>query len=254
MHVVVCVKQIPDPAAPAALDDQFHLVRSGKLLLDEADTYGVEVALQLVEAAAGGEVTIVSMGEASDVTGIRKALAMGATSAVVVSDPVLRGADALTTAKVLAAVIAPLNADVVLCATESSDGYTGTMPTQLAELLSWPALTYATSVQVADGLIRIHRQTDGGYDEVVAATPSVVTVTAGSVAPRYENFKGIMAAKSKTIDIRSVNDLGLGAEVVTAQRVIAAHNAPSRTAGTKVVDDGTSADVLVAFLESIKVL
>ena len=69
MNVVVCVKQIPDPAAPQALDASHNLNRSGKLILDEADTYGVEMALQLVDKAGGGEVSVVSMGSAGDVAG-----------------------------------------------------------------------------------------------------------------------------------------------------------------------------------------
>ena len=132
MNVVVCVKQIPDPAAPQSLDAEHRLTRSGKLILDEADSYGVEVALQLVEARGEGEVSLVSMGDATDVTGIRSALAMGAMRATVVADPLLRGADALTTAKVLAAAISRELPDLILCATESSDGYTGTLPVQLA--------------------------------------------------------------------------------------------------------------------------
>ena len=122
------------------------LFRSGKLILDEADTYGVEMGLQLVEKAGGGEVTIVSMGSAADVSGIRTALAMGAAKAVVVSDDSLRGTDALGTAKVLAAAIKRINPDLVLCATESSDGYTGTTPVQVAEILGLPAVTFAKSV------------------------------------------------------------------------------------------------------------
>jgi electron transfer flavoprotein beta subunit len=128
MNIVVCVKQIPDPAAPQSLDASHNLDRSGKLILDEADTYGVEMALQLVDKAGTGEVTVVSMGSAADVAGLRNALAMGAAKAVIVSDESLRGTDALGTAKVLAAVIGRISPDLVLCATESSDGYTGTTP------------------------------------------------------------------------------------------------------------------------------
>src|SRR6202167_2151918 len=150
MNIVVCVKQKPDPAAPQSLDASNNLNRSGKLILDEADTYGVEMALQLVDKAGGGEVTVVSMGSANDVAGLRNALAMGAAKAVIVSDDSLRGSDALTTAKVLASVIARAPFDLVLAATESSDGYTGTMPVQLAELLGLPSITFAKKVSVAD--------------------------------------------------------------------------------------------------------
>ena len=103
MNVVVCVKQIPDPAEPGKLEADNTLDRSGKLILDESDSYGVEMALQLVDAAGGGEVTLVSMAPNNETSGLRTALAMGAAKAILVSDDALSGAGALDTAKVLAA-------------------------------------------------------------------------------------------------------------------------------------------------------
>jgi electron transfer flavoprotein beta subunit len=257
MNVVVCVKQIPDPAAPQSLDASHNLDRSGKLILDEADTYGVEMALQLVDKAGGGEVTVVSMGSGADVAGLRNALAMGAAKAVIVSDDALRGTDALGTAKVLAAVIKRESPDLILAATESSDGYTGTTPVQLAELLGLASITFAKSVTVEGSTVKVERQTESGYDEVSAPTPCVVTVTAGVVEPRYASFKGIMAAKSKPVEILSVADLGLGNEVGPAgarQEITAVLAAESRQAGEKHVDEGDGAQKIVAYLESIKVL
>jgi electron transfer flavoprotein beta subunit len=257
MNVVVCVKQIPDPAAPASLDASHNLDRSGKLILDEADTYGVEMALQLVDKAGSGEVTVVSMGSAADVAGLRNALAMGAAKAVIVSDDTLRGTDALGTAKVLAAVIKRESPDLILAATESSDGYTGTTPVQLAELLGLPSITFAKSVLVEGTTVKVERQTESGYDEVTAPIPCVVTVTAGVVEPRYASFKGIMAAKSKPVEVLSVADLGLEGAVGPAgarQEITAVVAAESRQAGEKHVDEGDGAEKIVAFLESIKVL
>src|ERR1700722_13885807 len=104
MNIAVCVKQIPDPANPGRLDPESHtIVRDGKLILDESDSYGVEMALQLVEAAGSGEVTVVSMAPHGEINGIRSALAMGAHRAILISDDALAGSDALSTAKVLAA-------------------------------------------------------------------------------------------------------------------------------------------------------
>jgi electron transfer flavoprotein beta subunit len=257
MNVVVCVKQIPDPAAPQALEPSHNLDRSGKLILDEADTYGVEMALQLVDKAGSGEVTVVSMGSAADVAGLRNALAMGAAKAVIVSDDSLRGTDALGTAKVLAAVIRRDMPDLILCATESSDGYTGTTPVQLAGLLGLPSITFAKSVTVDAGAVKVDRQTESGYDEVSAPLPCVVTVTAGVVEPRYASFKGIMAAKSKPVEILSVADLDLGGQVGTAgarQEITSVTAAESRQGGEKHVDEGDGAEKIVAYLESIKVL
>ncbi|MGC1238941.1 MAG: electron transfer flavoprotein subunit beta/FixA family protein [Acidimicrobiales bacterium] len=257
MNIVVCVKQIPDPAAPQSFDSSNNLNRSGKLILDEADTYGVEMALQLVDKAGGGEVTVVSMGNGADVAGLRNALAMGATKAVIVSDESLRGSDALSTAKVLAAVIKRGPFDLVLAATESSDGYTGTTPVQLAELLGLPSITFAKAVTLDGSTVSVSRQTEAGYDEVTATLPALVTVTAGVVEPRYASFKGIMAAKSKPLEVLSVGDLGLDGQVGSAnarEEITSVAASESRQAGEKYVDEGDGAQKVVAFLESIKVL
>jgi electron transfer flavoprotein beta subunit len=89
-------------------------------------------------------------------------------------------------------VIRRLGPDLVLAGTESTDGYTGTMPVQIAELLSWPSVSFAKHVEFANGVLKVRRQTEAGYDEVSCPLPAVVTVTAGVVEPRYP-FKGIMA-------------------------------------------------------------
>src|SRR6187455_288840 len=167
MNIAVCVKQIPDPAEPGALNADHTLKREGKLILDESDSYGVEMALQLVDKAGGGEVTLISMAPNAEVSGLRTALAMGAAKAILVSDDALAGADALSTAKVLAKCVERAGeVDLVLTATESTDGYTGTIPAQVAELLGWPSLTFAKEVHLEGGTAKIQRQTEAGYDVV----------------------------------------------------------------------------------------
>ncbi len=259
MNVVVCVKQIPDPAAPPALDPGTHtLDRSGKLILDDSDAYGVEMALQLADAAGGGEVTLVSMAPNGEVSGLRTALAMGAAKAILVSDDALAGSDALSTAKVLAAAVRRAEPDLVLAATESTDGYTGTTPVQMAELLGMPSVTFAKKVEIADGTVKVERQTEAGYDEVTCPLPAVVTVTAGVVEPRYPSFKGIMAAKSKPVDTLTVADLGLDASQVGApgsrQEITSVTEAEARQAGEIVTDEGDGAERIVQFLEQLKVI
>ncbi|MGA3214109.1 MAG: electron transfer flavoprotein subunit beta/FixA family protein [Acidimicrobiales bacterium] len=259
MNVAVCVKQIPDTASPFALDPQDHtLVREGKLIMDDSDSYGVEMGLQLVEAAGGGEVCLVSMAPNAETSGLRNALAIGAARAVLVSDPVLAGSDALATAKVLAAAIRLLAPDLVLAATESTDGYTGTTPVQIAELLGWPSVSFAKHVEVVEGSLRVRRQTEAGYDEVTCPLPAVVTVTAGVVEPRYPSFKGIMAAKSKPIEEMTVADLGLDPSEVgflgARQQVVSAEAAEARQAGEIVIDEGDAHERVISFLEQLKIL
>jgi electron transfer flavoprotein beta subunit len=167
MNVVVCAKQIPDPSSPQSLDPETgFLVREGKLILDDSDAYGVEMGRRLAEESGGGEVTLVSMAPGGEVSGLRTALAMGAAKAILVSDDALKGSDALSTAKVLAKAVERANPDLVIAATESTDGYTGTMPVQMAELLGMPSVTFAKKVTVEGDKVRVERQTEAGYDEV----------------------------------------------------------------------------------------
>jgi electron transfer flavoprotein beta subunit len=259
MNVVVCVKQIPDPADPGALNPDHTLKRDGKLILDESDTYGVEMALQLVDKAGGGEVTLVSMAPNGEVAGLRQALAMGAAKAVLVSDDALAGAGSLDTAKVLAAAIGRAGEyDLVLAGVESSDGYTGVVPEQIAAVLDLPSVGFAKSVEVDGGTLKVQRQTEAGYDQVESPLPAVVSVTAGVVEPRYPSFKGIMAAKSKPVDTLTVADLGLDAGQVgwagAGQQIVAIEEAPAREAGEVIEDDGAAFEKIVAYLDNLKVL
>ena len=258
MNVIVCVKQIPDPAQPGELDPSDNtLKREGKLILDESDSYGVEMALQLVDSAGGGEVSIISMAPNDEVSGMRTALAMGAAKGVLVSDPELAGSDALTTAKVLAGAAQRVgDADLIIAGTESSDGYTGTVPEQMAEVLGLPSITFAKSVAVDGGTLKVNRQTEAGYDEVECPTPAVVSVTAGVVEPRYPSFKGIMAAKSKPVDTVTAADLGVTPVgwAGAAQQIVDVAQAPAREAGEIVEDEGEAHLKIVEFLEGLKVI
>jgi electron transfer flavoprotein beta subunit len=200
----------------------------------------------------------VSMAPNRETSGLRNALAIGAAKAVLVSDPVLAGLDALGTAKVLAAAIRRREPDLVLAATESTDGYSGTAPVQVAELLGWPSVSFAKNVEVSERMLRVRRQTEAGYDEVTCPLPAVVTVTAGVVEPRYPSFKRIMAASSKPIEELTVADLGLDASEVgfagARQQVISVETSEARKAGEIVVDHDDVHECVISFLEQLKIL
>ena len=259
MKVAVCVKQIPDPADPGALDPGTKTLRRDvKLILDESDSYGVEMALQLVDSAGGGSVHLVSVAPNDEVNGLRTALAMGANSATLISDEALAGSDALGTARVLAAAVARAEPDLVLAATESSDGYTGVVPAQVAELLGLPSVTFAKEVSVDSGVATVRRQTEAGSELVESPLPAVVSVTAGVVDPRYPSFKGIMQAKNKPLEQLKIADLGIGADQVgwagAGQEINEITEAPARAAGEVITDEGDAHERIVAFLEELKAI
>jgi electron transfer flavoprotein beta subunit len=232
MQVVVLVKYVPEPNGTPTLGEDLLLVREGvEASLDPGDEYPIEAALRLVEAH-GGEVTLVSMGPEVAAAAIRKGLSMGAHAGVLVSDPALRGADCLATARVLAAVVGRSPFDLVLAGVESTDGSTGTLPVTVAELLGVPSATFARRIEVDGGTLRIERQTEGGYDVVECPLPAVSTVTASAAEPRYPTLKGIMSAKTKPLEQVSLADLGLSpTDVTPTQRVTAASTAPDKGPG-----------------------
>lgn len=254
MRIAVCVKQIPDPATPYDLDPATSfVVRPDDQVLDDTDRYGVEVGLQLVEEIGEeATLTLVSMSPTGSLQGIRQALAMGADRAIIIDDQALRGADALTTAKVLAAALKEDGFDLVIAGTESTDGYAGVMPQQLAELLEVPSLSFARKVERSGDKIRIERQTQDGYNVVEATLPALITVTSGVVEPRYPNFKGIMQAKKKPVDTKTCADLGVDPAV---QQVIqSVELVPARQAGEVIEDEGEGYLKIIEKLEEAKVI
>jgi electron transfer flavoprotein beta subunit len=228
-------------------------------VLNDLDEYAVEEALRIVEAHGGNEegganrVTIVSMGPERATEAIRKALSMGANDAILVSDAALAGSDALATSKVLAEVIKNGGFDLVICGTESTDARMSVVPAMLAQRLGWAQLTFASSVSVdpSANTVSITRTTEAGVDSMNAKFPAVISVVEKINEPRYPSFKGIMAAKKKTIDSRDLAAVGVSAESAWSLVADSAPR-PPREAGIKVVDDGNGGNDLVKFLAEKK--
>jgi len=257
MNIVVLVKQVPDSGAERNLraDDNTVDRASANNVINEMDEYAIEEALKLQEAH-GGEVTILTMGPEHAADSIRKALSMGPNGAVHIMDDALRGSCALSTSAVLAAALATLNADLIICGAESTDGRVQVMPHMLAERLGIAALTGARKLTVDGSTLTIERQTDEGYEVVTATTPAVVSVWDTINEPRYPSFKGIMAAKKKPVRAMSLADLGIAADTVgfagASSTVLEHSKRPARSAGVKVADDGDGGVKLVEFLSSEK--
>lgn len=263
MKIAVCIKQVPDSWAEKKMSGGL-LDRAGvDAVLNDLDEYAVEEALRIVEKhsptgeageASGHTVTIISMGPERATEAIRKALSMGADDAILISDPVLAGSDALATSLVLSKVIEREKFDLVVCGTESTDARMSVVPAMLAERLNFAQLTFAGSLNVepATSKISIARTTDAGIENTEAILPAVVSVIEKINEPRYPSFKGIMASKKKSIATPTLTELGVDSAVVGLggawTKVKDSQQRPARAAGIKVVDDGNGGKVFADFL------
>jgi len=261
MKIYVCVKQIPDPnTVVSRLDPNTkRLVRSGvSLVLDPGDEVTIAAAIKLRDTIGNSEVTVVSMGPASAQEALRRALAMGVDRAILVTDPALAGSDALGTARVLAAVLKKENADLILCSTESTDGYTGMVPGGIAEFLGLPQLTFAREVQIEGQKAISKRVTSTGYLIVESPLPAVVTIASGSFEAIYPTMKGIMGAKKKPFAQLSLADLGIDpsqvGEAGARERVLTIGKVEARAAGQVMKDEGDAAQAIADFLQRYQLL
>jgi len=261
MKICVCVKHVPDPNFPMRVDPATRrLVRDpAHSILDPSDEYGIEAALRLVETH-GGETIAVTMGPESAMDGLRRALAMGIDRAILITDAAFAGSDVGGTARALAAAIAAESPDLVICATESTDSYSGMVPGALAALLDLPQVTFARSIQIEGDTITAQRDTEAGSMTVQASLPVLLTVTASIAEPRYPSFKNLMAAKRKPVMRSDPATLGLAQATVgesgARERVLEIASVRQEKQTQKITDDGSGDSVaqVVAFLKHIQIV
>ncbi len=249
MKIAVCVKQVPEAAHRRMNPSTKRLDRSGEGALNAFDANAVEEALRLKEVGGDGEVVVVSMGPEKTVDALRKALAMGADRAVLVSDDGAAGSDLVATSRVLAAALERESADLVLFGQYAADSEGAVLWAAVAERLRRPLVSQVAELTVEDGSLTGRRQTEFGYDVIRAPLPAVVAVADSINEPRYPSLKGIMGAKKKQQDVLSLADLGVDAgEEASRTSVLALGDPPPRGDSRKVEDDGNAAAQIVDFL------
>ncbi|MDK8504846.1 electron transfer flavoprotein subunit beta/FixA family protein [Corynebacterium accolens] len=232
--IVALVKHVPDTWSTKSLEDDHTLDRTSvDNIIDEINEYSVEQALRLRDENPDENYRVVAltMGPAQADEALRKALAMGADDAVLVSDDALAGADALSTAWTLNAAINTLeDVQLITLGNEASDASTGTLAGLLAEYRQLPALTELHQVELSGGAVKGSREDARGTWELEAALPAIISVTDKADKPRFPNFKGLMAAKKAEITTLSVADLGIEA-IAPTTTVTESSKRPPRTAG-----------------------
>lgn len=252
MKIVVLVKIVPDTYGDRKLSLETGLADRGAsdLVLDEISERALELALTTAAAHDGSEVTVLSASQDADDTVLRKALAIGADTAVQIADEALLGADAILTAQALAAAIKRGGYDLVIAGNASTDGTGGVVPAAIAEYLEWPLASRLSEVQVAANEVTGSRPVDGGVQQIAAELPAVISITENLPDARFPNFKSILAAKKKPLEKLSLADLGVDAEDPEHARniMLAVAEKPARSAGQKITDEGDAGDKIAQFL------
>ena len=253
MKIAVCVKQVLDAAAPRRIDPQTkRLDRSVEGALNAFDVHAVEEALRIKERTGEGEVVLVSMGPEKAQDAMRKALAMGADRALLVSDEGAAGSDLVATSRVLAEALGREAPDLILFGQQSSDADGAVLWAAVADRLRRPYISQVAELSLEGGRVRGKRQTEFGYDVIEAPLPAVIAVSDAINEPRYPSLKGIMGAKSKPQEVVTLADLGVDAEAAgdagSATEVYAIGKPPPRGDSRRIEDDGSAAQQILDFL------
>ena len=258
MKIAVCVKQVPDATVHKRIDPSTkRLDRSGEATLNPTDLNAVEEALRIKEAQ-GGEVVLVSLGPEKAVDSLRKALAMGADRAVLVTDEAAAGSDLLGTTRALAGALEREAADLVLFGQSSGDGDGAVLWAAVADRLRRPLISQVASLSAEGGTVTGKRQTEHGYDVISAPLPAIVAVSDAINEPRYPSLKGIMGAKTKPQETLSLADVGVDAgdagEAGAKTIVLELGPPPSRGDQVKIEDDGSAAQKVLDLVVERKLL
>lgn len=258
MKVAVCVKQV------AALDDEFEMLEEGTGVdpdfverdLNEWDTFSMEAALQLRDAAGEGDVVVLTVGDDESDEALLACLAMGADRAVRIWDDALAGADALAVARVLATALEREAADLVLCGVQSSDAVNGATGVAIAAYLGLPhvAVVRRLDYDASGPTATVERELEGGLVEVLRVRcPALLTIQTGTNEPRYATLRAIKQARDKPLEEVGLVELGLDEDAV---RLAAGSRlrslAPPQKGGGAEMLSGSPADVAARIADLVR--
>ena len=257
MKIMVCLKQVPHQDARLDIDADGTWIKEDniKFEINSYDTYALEEALRAKDSAEA-EVVVVSIGPARVTQALRTALGMGADRAVHINDAEANGSDALGVAKILGAVAKEENPDLIYMGMMSEDGNFAAVAPMLAEVVGIPHTTAAAKIDRTNGSLTVEREIEGGAREVVEIqTPCLVAVQSGLNQVRYASLKGIMAAKKKPLDVKTVADLGLGGQVgAGAAKIKIEKIAPPPKGDKAELLEGSPGEIATALVNKIKEL
>ncbi len=241
MKIIACIKQVPDSEAKVKAEGGKVSWGDAPLVINPFDEYAVEGALQQKEDS-NGTVTALCIGSESAKEALKHALAMGADEAVLVSDPALNQMDTVGAARILAAAIQKIGADMVVFGRQTLDNGAGVTPAQTARILGWPMLGLAGQIKAQDGTVTVERVIEEGRQTVNAKLPAVVSVVQSIGEPRYPSFMGIRKASKANIPVWSLSDLGTSAPEPVVKRT-ELMNPPVQETSIEIISGESPAEI-----------
>ena len=242
MKIIACIKQVPDSEAKVKAEGGKVSWGDAPLVINPFDEYAVEGALQQKEASSGSTVTALCIGPESAREALKHALAMGADEAILISDPALTELDTAGAARVLAAAIQKIGADMVVFGRQTLDNGAGITPAQTARVLGWPMLGLAGQIKLQDGSVTVDRVIEEGRQTVRAKLPVIVSVVQSIGEPRYPSFMGIRKASKANIPAWSLADLGTSAPEPVVKRT-ELMNPPVQETSIEIITGETPAEI-----------
>lgn len=260
MEIVVLLKQVPATESYIRIADDGVSIKTDdiKWVINPYDEYAVEEALRIKEAH-GGTVTILSVGPQKATETIRTALAMGADQGILVNDPTIATRDGLSIARILAAVLKSIPFDLIIAGQRAIDDDNFLVGTAVAELLGIPNISLIIKEDIADGKIKCHRTIEGGTVVIESPLPALITTQRGLNEPRYASLPGIMKAKKKPLDVKTIMDIELdrAQETASVTRIVAL-KLPSERKGGRIIQGDSArakaAELVRLLREEAKVL
>lgn len=247
MEIVVLLKQVPSTESLVAIAADGTTIKTEDLnwIISPYDEFAVEEALRIREDR-GGSVTILSVGPDKATEAIRTALAMGADKGVLVNDPAAVGCDGLGTARILGAALKQMPYDLVIAGQRAVDDENFQVGPAVAEFLDIPCITLVIKEEMGDGLIRCHRTLEGGTAVLESPLPMLFTTQRGLNEPRYASLPGVMKAKRKPLEVKTLTDIGLAASDFSQPqvRITALKLPPQRSGGRMIEGDDARAKAL----------
>jgi len=263
LKICVLVKEVPDAAVEKRINPSTgRMDRSGERNLNPYDTHAIEAAMQIREGGAAevDEIVAVTMGPATAVRALHKAVSLGADRSIHLSDDSLAGSDVAATGYALSKALESEQPDLVLLGQQSDDGECYTIGAVVADHLKMPSLTQVIKMDLADNALRCERQAEYGYDTVRVELPAVIAVGDAINEPRYPSLKAIMGAKKKPLQAVGTGDVGIDASLVgeSGSRVHCGdfHDPPTKASGQIIEDEDTADTVekIVAWLDERKLI